>query len=76
MTKGFAKGLKAYVCNEVKFLKSNFRESVFRPFFVFLVQYGESNSTGLPEIKRRGGLYRFGEVLIDRKGKNQFPCRF
>ena len=33
-------------------------------------QYGESNSTGLPEIKKAGdGLYRFGEVLIDRKGR-------
>ena len=41
-------------------------------------QYGESNSTGLPEIKKAGdGVYRFGEVLIDRKGKkNQFACRF
>ena len=39
-------------------------------------QYGESNSTGLPEIKKAGeGLYRFGEVLIDRKGgKISFPA--
>jgi len=33
-------------------------------------QYGESNSTGLPEIKKEGdGVYRFGKVLIDRKAK-------
>ena len=39
-------------------------------------QYGESNSTVLPEIKKAGeGLYRFGEVLIDRKGgKISFPA--
>jgi hypothetical protein len=33
-------------------------------------QYGESNSTSLPEIQKAGdGLYRFGKVLIDRKAK-------
>ena len=39
-------------------------------FCLPFTQYGESNSTSLPEITKAGdGLYRFGKVLIDRKAK-------
>ena len=44
-------------------------------FCLPIVHYGEDNSTALPKIVKAGdGLYRFGDVLIDRGSKEMsFP---